>query len=106
MAFRAGLGRSSAVIRVDAKGQYAVHVGVTDVGGGAKTTMGLIAAEALGVPLSQIDVVWGDTDRCPVLGRRIGQPHHHHDRLRGRRGGARPEEADRGEGAADRATMC
>ncbi len=27
--------------------------------------MGLIAAEALGVPLSQVDVVWGDTDRCP-----------------------------------------
>jgi putative selenate reductase molybdopterin-binding subunit len=65
MAFRAGLGRSSAVIRVDAKGRYAVHVGVTDVGGGAKTTMGLIAAEELGVPLSQVDVVWGDTDRCP-----------------------------------------
>ena len=65
MAFRAGLGRSSAVVRVDAKGKYAVHVGVTDVGGGAKTTMGLIAAEELGIPLSQLEVVWGDTDRCP-----------------------------------------
>jgi putative selenate reductase molybdopterin-binding subunit len=65
MAFRSGLGRSNAVIRLDAKGQYAVHVGVTDVGGGAKTTMGLIAAEALGVPLSRVTVVWGDTDRCP-----------------------------------------
>jgi CO/xanthine dehydrogenase Mo-binding subunit len=65
MAFRAGLGRSSAVIRVDAKRRYSVHVGVTDVGSGAKTTMGLIAAEELGVPLSQVDVVWGDTDRCP-----------------------------------------
>jgi CO/xanthine dehydrogenase Mo-binding subunit/aerobic-type carbon monoxide dehydrogenase small subunit (CoxS/CutS family) len=65
MAFRAGLGRSSAVLRVDAKGKYWVHVGVTDVGGGAKTTMGLIAAEELGIPLSQLEVVWGDTDRCP-----------------------------------------
>jgi len=65
MAFRAGVGRSSAVVRVDARGKYAVHVGVTDVGGGAKTTMGLIAAEELNVPLSQVDVVWGDTDRCP-----------------------------------------
>jgi putative selenate reductase molybdopterin-binding subunit len=65
MAFRAGLGRSSAVIHLDAKGRYSVHVGVTDVGAGAKTTMGLIAAEELGVPLSQVDVVWGDTDRCP-----------------------------------------
>ena len=65
MAFRAGVGRSNAVIRVDAKGNYMVHVGVTDVGGGAKTTMGLIAAEALDVPLSSVKVVWGDTDRCP-----------------------------------------
>ena len=65
LAFRAGLGRSNAVIRLDASGQYTVHVGVTDVGAGAKTTMALIAAEALGVPLSQIEVVWGDTDRCP-----------------------------------------
>src|SRR5262249_36108489 len=46
-------------------GRYRVHVGVTDVGSGAKTTMALIAAEALGVPLQRIEVVWGDTDRCP-----------------------------------------
>ena len=65
MMFRAGQGRSSAVLRVDAKGRYTLFVGVTDVGGGAKTTMGMIAAEELGVPLSQVEVVWGDTDRCP-----------------------------------------
>jgi putative selenate reductase molybdopterin-binding subunit len=65
LSFRAGLGRSNAVIRLDASGKYTVHVGVTDVGSGAKTTMGLIAAEALQVPLSAIEVVWGDTDRCP-----------------------------------------
>jgi CO/xanthine dehydrogenase Mo-binding subunit/aerobic-type carbon monoxide dehydrogenase small subunit (CoxS/CutS family) len=65
MAFRSGLGRSSAVVKLDSKGRYAVHVGVTDVGAGAKTTMALIAAEALDVPLSKIDLIWGDTDRCP-----------------------------------------
>jgi CO/xanthine dehydrogenase Mo-binding subunit len=65
MAFRSGIGRSNAVARVNAKGEYSIHVGVTDVGAGAKTTMGLIAAEALGVPLSKVEVVWGDTDRCP-----------------------------------------
>jgi putative selenate reductase molybdopterin-binding subunit len=65
LAFRAGVGRSSAVIRVDSKGQYRVHVGVTDVGSGAKTTMGLIAAEALEIPLSKLEVVWGDTGSCP-----------------------------------------
>ena len=65
MLFRSGVGRSSAIIRVDARARYTLFVGVTDVGGGAKTTMGMIAAEALGVPLSQVEVVSGDTDRCP-----------------------------------------
>ena len=63
--FGSGLGRSSAVIRVDSQGGFHLHVGVTDVGTAAKTTMGLIAAEALGVPLSKVNVVWGDTDTCP-----------------------------------------
>ncbi len=65
MLFRSALGRSSAIIRVASDERYTVFVGVTDVGGGAKTTMGLIAAEALGVPISQVEVVSGDTDRCP-----------------------------------------
>jgi putative selenate reductase molybdopterin-binding subunit len=65
LVFRSGVGRSAAMIDVNAKGHYTVHVGVTDVGAGAKTTMGLIAAEALGVPLSQVEVLWGDTSRCP-----------------------------------------
>jgi xanthine dehydrogenase molybdenum-binding subunit len=65
MAFRSALGRSNAVIRLDGKGIYTVFVGVTDIGAGAKTTMGMIAAEALGVPFSNVRVVWGDTDQCP-----------------------------------------
>ncbi len=65
MVFRSGIGSSSAVVQLDAKGKYTVFVGVTDVGAGAKTTMGIIAADELGVPLSQVEVVWGDTDRCP-----------------------------------------
>lgn len=63
--FGARVGKSSAVIRLDASGRYTVHVGVTDVGSGAKTTMAIIAAEALGVPLDRITIVSGDTDRCP-----------------------------------------
>jgi xanthine dehydrogenase YagR molybdenum-binding subunit len=65
MMFRAGVGASSAVLRVDSAGRYTVFVGVTDIGPGAKTTMAMIAAEELGVPLDRVDVVWGDTDRCP-----------------------------------------
>ena len=65
MSFRSGVGNSSAVLTVDARGQYTLYVGVTDVGPGAKTTMNIIAADELGVPLSQVKVVWGDTDTCP-----------------------------------------
>jgi len=65
MMFRAGVGTSSAIVRVDGSQQYTLFVGVTDIGPGAKTTMGMIAAEELGVPLSQVEVVSGDTDRCP-----------------------------------------
>ena len=65
MMFRSGVGPSSAILRVDSDQQYTLFVGVTDIGPGAKTTMALIAAEELGVPLSQVEVVWGDTDLCP-----------------------------------------
>ena len=65
MMFRAALGYSSAIVQVDAQQRYTLFVGVTDVGPGAKTTMGMIAAEALGVPLSHVEVISGDTDRCP-----------------------------------------
>ena len=57
--------RAARVITVDAKQQYTLYVGVTDVGPGAKTTMNMIAADELGVPLSKVKVVWGDTDTCP-----------------------------------------
>jgi xanthine dehydrogenase YagR molybdenum-binding subunit len=65
MMFRSGVGPSSAILRVGGDGRFTLYVGVTDIGPGAKTTMGMIAAEELGVPLSMIDVVWGDTDRTP-----------------------------------------
>src|SRR5207247_1145640 len=65
MSFRSGVGMSSAVLQVDAAGKYTLFVGVTDVGPGAKTTMNIIAADELGVPLSQVKVVWRDTDLCP-----------------------------------------
>jgi CO/xanthine dehydrogenase Mo-binding subunit len=64
-AFGAAVGRSSAVIHLNSKGEYELHVGVTDVGTAAKTTMALIAAEELGVPLAKVAVVSGDTEVCP-----------------------------------------
>ena len=59
------VGTSSAIVRVDSEERYTLFVGVTDIGPGAKTTMAMIAAEELGVPLLEVEVVSGDTDRCP-----------------------------------------
>ena len=64
-AFGARVGKGAAVIRLDSAGTFHVHVGVTDIGTGARTTMALIAAEALGVPLERVRVISGDTERCP-----------------------------------------
>jgi CO/xanthine dehydrogenase Mo-binding subunit len=63
--FGSNLGRSSAVLRLDSEGTLWVHVGVTDIGTGAKTTMAMIAAEAVGVDMKMVQVISGDTDRCP-----------------------------------------
>jgi xanthine dehydrogenase molybdenum-binding subunit len=65
MMFNARLGASSAIVRAASGGRYTVYVGVTDIGPGAKTTMSMLAAETLDVPLSSVDIVWGDSDRCP-----------------------------------------
>jgi xanthine dehydrogenase molybdenum-binding subunit len=61
--FRPGLG--AATIRVNPDGTAHLLVGVTDIGTGAKSTMAIIAAEALGIPLNQIEVTNGDTDVTP-----------------------------------------
>ena len=59
------LGLGSAIVRVNTDGSVQVLVGVVDIGTGAKTAMGMIAAEALGVPWDAIDVVNGDTTTTP-----------------------------------------
>ncbi len=61
--FRPGLG--AATIRVNPDGTAHVLVGVTDIGTGAKTTMAIVASEALGIPLNQIQLTNGDTDVTP-----------------------------------------
>ena len=61
--FSPGLG--AAAIRLNPDGTAHVLVGVSDIGTGAKSTMAIIAAEALGVPLSRVEVTNGDTDVTP-----------------------------------------
>jgi CO/xanthine dehydrogenase Mo-binding subunit len=52
----------SGMVRINQDGTVNVLTGAVDVGGGQKTTMGMIAAEELGVPFSSIFVTSADTD--------------------------------------------
>jgi CO/xanthine dehydrogenase Mo-binding subunit len=61
--WHANLGMGEAVVSTNADGTFVVTVGVVDIGTGAKSTMAGIAAKALGVSLSKIQIVWGDSDQ-------------------------------------------
>jgi xanthine dehydrogenase YagR molybdenum-binding subunit len=64
--FRAG---ASALIRFE-KGRYVVETGAADLGTGTWTTLPQVAADALGVPLDDVEVRIGDTAYpvAPVAG--------------------------------------
>ena len=79
-AFGARTGRSSAVLRLDGDRHLWVHVGVTDIGTAAKTTMALLAAEAMEMRLDDVTVGLGRHRPLSVLGRRVRQPDHGADR--------------------------
>ncbi|MEU3168428.1 xanthine dehydrogenase family protein molybdopterin-binding subunit [Streptosporangium sp. NPDC006930] len=52
-------------VRMNMSGGVTVLTGVTSPGGGNDTAIAQIVCDELGVPLSWIQVVQGDTDRCP-----------------------------------------
>ena len=55
----------SAVVRVDPTGTVSVFTGTHSHGQGHDTTFAQIVAEKLGIPIGNIDIVHGDTDRIP-----------------------------------------
>jgi xanthine dehydrogenase molybdenum-binding subunit len=63
---KGGSGLGSAIVRVNLDGSVQVYAGLTDVGQGSKTTMAIIAAEALGVPLERVEMITGDSDTTPM----------------------------------------
>lgn len=63
--WHAFLGPSTAIIKMNSDGTANLIVSVTDIGTGVKSTLAMIAAETLGIPLKNISVTWGDTDVCP-----------------------------------------
>ncbi|WP_062358009.1 xanthine dehydrogenase family protein molybdopterin-binding subunit [Herbidospora yilanensis] len=52
-------------VRMNMSGGVTVLTGVTSPGGGNDTAIAQIVSDELGVPLGWIQVVQGDTDRCP-----------------------------------------
>ena len=64
--FKAG---AHALVRF-ARGRYVVEIGAADLGTGTWTALPQVAADALGVPMSDVDVRIGDTDfpEAPVAG--------------------------------------
>lgn len=63
--FQGGLWES-ATIRLHPTGKATVLTGVSPHGQGEETTFGQIVADRLGIPLDDIDVVHGDTDRVSM----------------------------------------
>ena len=60
-----GLDMGGASIKINDDGSFNVLVGATDLGTGADTVLSQIAAEVLGVPLSDIIIYSSDTDMTP-----------------------------------------
>jgi putative selenate reductase molybdopterin-binding subunit len=60
-----GLDMGGASIKINDDGSFNVLVGATDIGTGADTILGQIAAEVLGVPLNDIIMYSSDTDMTP-----------------------------------------
>jgi xanthine dehydrogenase molybdenum-binding subunit len=56
---------SNALLKMNEDGTINLLTGVADLGTGAKTTMAQIAAEELGLPFEDIQVISGDTDVVP-----------------------------------------
>lgn len=63
--WHSGIGYGEAIVSLDTMGRVKVNTGVVDIGTGAKTTMALIASKALGIPVEDIDILWGDTETSP-----------------------------------------
>lgn len=60
-----GLDMGAASIKINDDGSFNLLIGATDLGTGADTVLGQIAAEVLGVPLDDIVVYAADTDMTP-----------------------------------------
>ncbi|HEX6996218.1 MAG TPA: xanthine dehydrogenase family protein molybdopterin-binding subunit [Gammaproteobacteria bacterium] len=57
---------SRARVAIDAEGTVLVETSTQEIGTGVRTVLPQIAADALGVPVEQVRLAWGDTDLPPA----------------------------------------
>lgn len=55
----------NAYLRIDEDGKVAIFTGKIEMGQGVHTSLAQMAAEDLAISVESIDMVMGDTDRCP-----------------------------------------
>lgn len=58
-------GHETAVIRLDPSGRATVFTGVIEIGQGIRSALAQVAGDALGLTHDRVQVVLGDTERCP-----------------------------------------
>jgi len=61
-------GFDEAVVRMDSTGRITAFTGQAAMGQGVETALAQVTADAMGVPLDDVTVVWGDTTTCPYTG--------------------------------------
>ncbi|HJL70043.1 MAG TPA: molybdopterin cofactor-binding domain-containing protein [Anaerolineales bacterium] len=57
---------SAGIVKLDDDGSATLISGVVEMGQGAETTLAMVAAEELGISLTDIRIVAGDTEQTPV----------------------------------------
>ena len=67
-----GGGQGAAIVKVNRDGSAIVFWSSTDLGQGSRTTMPMIVAEILGIPLTSVRAVSGDTEMAPYEPGSIG----------------------------------
>ena len=61
-------GYEGSTVKIDPHGRATLYTGMIPIGQGTETTLAQVAADQLGIDISNVKVVWGDTDQTPYTG--------------------------------------